>query len=55
MWKCLVSKDDLNNTNLMKIIPRISDSMIQAIDSEDDQYYSIHPEKNAFWDIRYEI
>ena len=53
--KCLVSKDDLNNTNLMKIIPRTPDSMIQAIDSGDDQYYSIHPEKNAFWDIRYGI
>ena len=46
--KCLVSKDDLNNTNLIKIIPRTPDSMIQVIDSRDDQYYSLHPEKYTF-------
>ena len=51
--KCLVSRDDLNNTNLTEIIPRTPDAMKQAINSGEDKDYSIHPEKNAFWEIRY--
>jgi hypothetical protein len=51
--KCLVSRDDLNNTNLTEIIPRTPDAMKQAINSGEDKDYSIHSEKNAFWEIRY--
>ncbi|RIB01928.1 hypothetical protein C2G38_2229269 [Gigaspora rosea] len=50
--KCLVSRDDLNNTNLMEIISRTPDAMKQAINSGEDKDYSIHPKKNAFWEIR---
>jgi hypothetical protein len=53
--KCLVLNDDLNNTNLTDIIPRTPTTMKQAIDSDDNHCYSIHPEKNAFWDIRYKF
>ena len=53
--KCLVLNDDLNNTNLIGIIPRTPTSMKQAIYSDDNHCYSIHPEKNAFWDIRYKF
>ena len=52
--KCLVLNNDLNNTNLTGIISKTPTAMKQAIDSGDEHYYSIHPENNAFWDIRYE-
>ncbi|RIB12024.1 hypothetical protein C2G38_2249760 [Gigaspora rosea] len=45
---CLVSRDDLNNTNLTEIIPRTPDAMKQAINSGEDKDYSIHPEKMHF-------
>jgi hypothetical protein len=50
--KCIVSKDDLNNLGLTHISSRTPDMMRQAISSGDDHYYSIHPENNAFWEIR---
>ncbi|RIB13987.1 hypothetical protein C2G38_2196350 [Gigaspora rosea] len=50
--KCLVSRDDLNNTNLTEIIPRTPDAMKQVINSGEDKDYSIHPKKNAFLEIR---
>ncbi|RIB10543.1 hypothetical protein C2G38_2205808 [Gigaspora rosea] len=50
--KCLVSRDDLNNTNLTEIITRTLDAMKQVINSGEDKDYSFHPEKNAFWEIR---
>jgi hypothetical protein len=53
--KCLVLNDNLNDINLTGIIPRTPDAMKQAITSGNEQYYSIHPENNAFWDLRYEI
>ena len=52
--KYLVSRDDLNNANLTGIIPRTPNTMRQAIDSGNDLGYSIHPETNVFWGLRYE-
>ena len=52
--KCLVSRDDLNNTNLTSIILRTPNTMKQAINNGNDLSYSIHPETNAFWSLRYE-
>ncbi|CAG8735635.1 11309_t:CDS:1, partial [Ambispora leptoticha] len=49
--KCLVSRDNLNNTNLTSMISRTPNTMRQAICSGNDLDYSIHPENNAFWDI----
>ena len=53
--KCLVLNDNLNNTNLTDIIPRTPTTMKQVINSNDNHCYSIHSEKNAFWNIRYKF
>ena len=54
-YSCLTSRNDLNNIDLTSISPRTHDNMKEAINNDDEQNYSIHPEKNAFWEIRYEI
>ena len=50
---CLVLKDDLNNLSLRSIEYRTSLNMkaVQSIANSRD--YSIHPEYNVFWNIRY--
>jgi hypothetical protein len=53
-YSCLVSKDDLNNLNIKNILPRTPKNMRHAIYNNETQYYSIHPEINAFWELRYE-
>jgi hypothetical protein len=53
-YSCLVTKDDLNNINV-NISSRTYNNMKQAIYSNNERDYSIHPEVNAFWMLRYEI
>ncbi|CAG8618801.1 3342_t:CDS:2, partial [Ambispora leptoticha] len=50
-YSCLVSNNNLNNISLAYISPRTPINMKQVIDSGEEQYYSIHPERNAFWEI----
>jgi hypothetical protein len=42
----------LNNINLTNISPRTPNTMKNVINIGDAQNYSIHPEINAFWEIR---
>ena len=49
---CLVSKDDLNNTELLDIIPRTPQNMKQVIDNNQTHENSIHTKSNIFWKIK---
>jgi len=51
---CLVSKDDLNNLNLLNIIYRTPSNMKKAIAMDLASEYSLHIEHNIFWDIRFD-
>ena len=52
---CLISKDDLNNTELTHTLPRTSYNMKQAISNGQAHKNSIHTEHNIFWEIRYNL
>ena len=52
---CLVSKDDLNNMDLIEISPRTPYNMRKAIENDEAHDNSIHPEPNVFWKLRYKI
>ena len=54
-YSCLVSRDDLKNINLTNISSRTPNSMKKVIEDGEGKYYSIHPEPNAFWEIRYKL
>src|SRR5260363_154980 len=54
-YLCLVSRDNLNNINLTNISSRTSNYMKKVIEDSEKHYYSIHPEPNAFWEIRYKL
>ena len=54
-YSCLVSKDDLNNIKKSNDLSRTPNNMKRAIDHGEANYYSIHPETNIFWKIRYKI
>ena len=52
---CLVNRDNLNKTDLTseEILPRSQQNMQVAINSGFTKNYSIHEQKNAFWDLPY--
>ena len=52
---CLISKDDLNNTELTHTLPRTSYNMKQAISNGQVHENLIHTEHNIFWEIRYNL
>src|SRR5260363_41044 len=54
-YLCLVSRDNLNNINLTNISSRTPNYMKKVIEDSKKHYYSIHPEPNAFWEIRYKL
>jgi len=54
-YSCLISKDDLNNIEESNILFRTSNNMKQAIENDENDYYSIYSETNIFWKIRYKI
>jgi hypothetical protein len=49
---CLVSKNNLNNTELSDIIPRTPQNMKQVIDNDQAHENSIHTKSNIFWKIK---
>ena len=52
---CLINRNNLNKTDLTpeEILPRIQQNMQVAINSGFTKDYSIHEQKNAFWDLPY--
>ena len=51
---CLVLKDDLNNLSLRSIEYWTPLNMKAALSIANGRDYSIHPEYNVFWNIRYQ-
>ena len=52
---CLVSKDDLNNMDLVKTLSRTSHNMNEVIENDEAHNNSLHPESNIFWELRYKF
>jgi hypothetical protein len=52
---CLISKIDLNNTELTDLSLRTPQNMKQEIENGQAHENSIHTEHNIFWEIRYQL